>query len=94
MLTTLDDTLWHQLPTTFDHVGTSDPRFYDRFWFACYERGGDAALQITMGAYRNMNVMDIGVVVTHAGRQHNVGPRETGPETGRSCHGELAVVRG
>ena len=50
MLTTLDDTLWHQLPTTFDHVGTSDPRFYDRFWFACYERGGAAAPQIPLGA--------------------------------------------
>ena len=31
MLTKLDDTLWHQLPTTFDHVWTSDPRFFDRY---------------------------------------------------------------
>jgi hypothetical protein len=92
MLTTLDDTLWHQLPTTFDHVGTSDPRFYDRFWFACYERGGDAALQITMGAYRNMNVMDIGVVVTHAGRQHNVrASRSLGREISMAC-GPLTVT--
>ena len=37
MLTKLDDTLWHQLPTTFDHVGTSDPRFFDRYWFAVYD---------------------------------------------------------
>jgi len=36
MLTPLDDTLWHQLPTTFDHVWTSDPRFFDRYWFAIY----------------------------------------------------------
>ena len=91
MLTTLDDTLWHQLPTTFDHVGTSDPRFYDRYWFACYERGGGAALQITMGAYRNMNVMDMGVVVTHAGRQHNVrASRSLGREISPVC-GPLTV---
>ena len=72
MLTDLDDTLWHQLPTTFDHVGTSDPRFYDRFWFAVYEPGGGAALQLTVGAYNNMNVLDAGVVVVRAGRQHNL----------------------
>ncbi|HPU51866.1 MAG TPA: hypothetical protein PK359_09925, partial [Burkholderiaceae bacterium] len=91
MLTTLDDTLWHQLPTTFDHVGTSDPRFYDRYWFACYEPTGQAALQITMGAYRNMNVMDMGVVVTHAGRQHNVrASRSLGREITPVC-GPLTV---
>ena len=38
MLTTLDDSPWHQLPTTFDHVGTSDPRFFDRLWFAASDR--------------------------------------------------------
>ena len=40
MLTSLDDTPWHQLPTTFDHVGTSDPRFFDRLWFAASDRVG------------------------------------------------------
>lgn len=72
MLTSLDDTLWHQLPTTFDHVGTSDPRFFDRYWFACYAADGSAAMQVTMGAYRNMNVLDAGAVVVHRGRQYNV----------------------
>ena len=38
MLTPLDDTLWHQLPTTFDHVWTSDPRWFDRYWFAIYSQ--------------------------------------------------------
>lgn len=72
MLTSLDDTLWHQLPTTFDHVGTSDPRFFDRYWFAAYAADGSSALQMTMGAYRNMNVLDAGLVITHHGKQHNV----------------------
>ena len=48
MLTSLDDTLWHQLPTKFDHVGTSDPRFFDRYWFALYAPDGSAAAQVTM----------------------------------------------
>ncbi len=72
MLTTLDDSPWHQLPTTFDHVGTSDPRFFDRLWFAASDRIGGAALQFTMGVYQNMNVVDGGVVVIAGGRQHNL----------------------
>lgn len=72
MLTELDDTLWHQLPTTFDHVGTSDPRFFDRYWFALYSPDGRRAIQITMGAYRNMNVLDAAIVVIVDGKQHNL----------------------
>lgn len=72
MLTPADDTLWHQLPTTFDHVHTSDPRFFDRYWFAAYESSGRGALQLTLGAYNNMNVMDAGFVLVHEGRQHNL----------------------
>ncbi|NQZ99359.1 MAG: hypothetical protein HRU01_22860 [Myxococcales bacterium] len=74
MLTPMDDTLWHQLPTTFDHVATSDPRFFDRFWFASTDPAGSGTLQLTLGAYQNMNVMDGGFVAIRAasGRQHNV----------------------
>ena len=72
MLTPLDDTLWHQLPTTFDHVWTSDPRWFDRYWFAIYSQDGRVAIQITMGAYRNMNVLDGGAVMIVDGRQYNL----------------------
>lgn len=68
----MDDTLWHVLPTTFDHVGTSDPRFFDRFWFAASDPAGGGTLQFTLGAYNNMNVMDGGFVVIRDGRQHNL----------------------
>ena len=82
MLTKLDETLRHQLPTTFDHVGTSDPRFYDRYWFCAYDPAGELALITGMGLYANMNVMDGFVSLMtpkdgsseHAGRaadQHN-----------------------
>ena len=40
MLSPLDETLHHQLSTTFDHAGTSDPRFFDRYWFAIYDPEG------------------------------------------------------
>ena len=72
MLTRLDDTLWHQLPTTFDHVGTSDPRFFDRYWFAVYDPAGGAAMQFTIGLYNNMNVMDGGCVVVRGTTQYSL----------------------
>jgi hypothetical protein len=72
MLTPLDDTLCHQLPTTFDHVWTSDPRWFDRYWFAIYSEDGSVAIQVTMGAYRNMNVLDGGAVMVIDNKQYNV----------------------
>ena len=72
MLTHLDDTLWHQLPTTFDHVGTSDPRFFDRYWFAVYDPAGGTAMQFTLGVYNNMNVVDGGCVVVKGSTQYNL----------------------
>jgi hypothetical protein len=91
VLTSLDDSPWHQLPTTFDHVGTSDPRFFDRLWFAASDRRGGSALQWTMGVYQNMNVVDGGFVVIVDGRQHNVRvSRELRPRYATDC-GPLAV---
>ena len=72
MLVPLDDSPWHQIPTTFDHVGTSDVRFFDRFWFAASAPDGSGTLQFTIGVYQNMNVIDGGFVVVRNGRQHNV----------------------
>jgi hypothetical protein len=72
MLTPLDDSLGHQLPTTFDHVGTSDPRFFDRYWFAVYDPAGGTAMQFTIGQYSNMNVMDGGCVVVRGPAQYNL----------------------
>ena len=87
MLTPLDDTLWHQLPTTFDHVWTSDPRFFDRYWFAIYSPDGRVAIQITMGAYRNMNVLDGGAVMIVDGKQYNL-------RVSRSLNGSVETVCG
>lgn len=72
MLTPMDDTLWHTHATTFDHVGTSDPRFFDRYWFAASDPAGGGTLQLTLGVYNNMNVVDAGFVAIRGARQHNV----------------------
>lgn len=87
MLTPLDDTLWHQLPTTFDHVWTSDPRWFDRYWFAVYAQDGSVAIQVTMGAYRNMNVLDGGAVMVVDGKQYNL-------RVSRSLNGSVETACG
>jgi hypothetical protein len=72
VLSPLDESLFHQIPSTFDHVGTSDPRFFDRWWFAAYDPDGGGAIQLTLAVYNNMNVCDAGLVVIADGLQHNV----------------------
>jgi len=87
----MDDTLWHTLPTTFDHVGTSDPRFFDRYWFAASDPTGGGTLQFTLGVYNNMNVVDAGFVAIRNGRQHNVrASRSLRPQFETAC-GPLRV---
>lgn len=91
MLTPLDESPWHQLPTTFDHVATSDPRFFDRLWFAASDRRGESALQFTLGVYQNMNVVDGGFVAIVDGRQHNLRvSRQLRPRYVHDC-GPLAI---
>lgn len=72
MLHSLDETLNHQIPATFGHVGTSDHRFFDRNWFGMYEPGGSVGVITGLGAYPNMNVLDGFAAVQRGGRQHNV----------------------
>ncbi|HEX4015962.1 MAG TPA: hypothetical protein VHX15_04435, partial [Frankiaceae bacterium] len=73
MLSPLDETLHHQLPTTFDHAGTSDPRFFDRYWFAIYDpEGSEPAINTGMCTYLNMNVIDGYASMISDGKQHNV----------------------
>ena len=76
---------------TFDHVGTSDPRFFDRLWFAASDRRGHSALQFTIGVYQNMNVVDGGAVAILDGRQHNLRvSRQLRPRYEHDC-GPLAI---
>ena len=46
MLTDLDDTLLHQAPLPFAFVGTSDHRFYDRYWFEAVVPDGSAGVLV------------------------------------------------
>jgi hypothetical protein len=91
VLTHLDDSPWHQLPTTFDHVFTSDVRFFDRLWFAASDRQGAACLQFTLGVYQNMNVVDGGFVIISNGVQHNLRVSRQLRPTYEPCSGPLRL---
>lgn len=86
MLTVLDESPWHQIASTFDHVGTSDPRFFDRLWFAGADPAAGRALQFTLGVYQNMNVVDGGFIVIDDGAQYNLRvSRQLRPKYETSC---------
>ena len=45
MLTKQDDFIGHQLPTTFDHVMSSDPSWMERLWYTGHPKpAGDWTL--------------------------------------------------
>jgi hypothetical protein len=73
MLTALDETLHHQAPLVFDHVVTSDHRFYDRQLMGGFERSGRCAFLAGITAFANMNVLEGFVMVqARSKRQYNV----------------------
>ncbi len=72
MLTKQDDFIGHQLPTTFDHVMSSDPAWMERLWYTGHPKpGGDFIFDIGLGWHPNRNVMDGFAGVAFAERQYN-----------------------
>lgn len=73
MLTELDETLHHQGPLTFEHVLTTDHRFYDRQLMGGFRPDGSAAFLAGITFFKNMNVVEGFVVAqSHSRRQYNL----------------------
>jgi hypothetical protein len=72
VLTRLDESLLHQAPRTFADATTSDHRFYDRCWVAAYDPAGGTALNMGVGLYKNMNVLDGFCCLVRGDHQRNV----------------------
>ncbi|MDO8431171.1 MAG: hypothetical protein Q7S58_02045 [Candidatus Binatus sp.] len=72
MLTPWDEFLCHQLPTTMDHVYTSDPSWTERVYISLYDvTNKDMIVGCGIGQYPNRNVQDGFATVWHQGKQHN-----------------------
>jgi hypothetical protein len=72
MLSPLDDLLAHQIPETFDRVGTSDRNFFDRYYFNVHACSGELFMIVGMGQYPNLGVTDAFVVLVQDGVQRLV----------------------
>jgi hypothetical protein len=72
MLSKQDDFLGHQLPTTFDHVASSDPAWMERLWYTGHPvPRGDFIFDVGLGWHPNRNVMDGFAGVAFNGTQYN-----------------------
>lgn len=92
MLTGRDDFLGHQIPSTFDHVFTSDPMWTERLWFTVEDIStGKALFDCGLGYYPNKNVQDAFAGIAIDGQQYNIRmSRRLRPDAGQSKVGPLS----
>jgi hypothetical protein len=62
VLDPLDDYLIHQTAHPLRYAGTSDPRFFDRFYIGVHDMSGTVCVVVGLGVYPNNNSMDAYVV--------------------------------
>lgn len=73
MLTPMDDFQVHQVVDTIDHVGTSDPAFYERYWFVFGDDSGEHLFVAGLAGYPNRQIVDgMAMVTVDTRRQHNI----------------------
>lgn len=72
ILTGLDESMFHQGPDPFVVVGTSDHRFFDRYWFSGIAPDGAIAFFAGTGRYAIMSTRDAFLNVIRGPTQHNV----------------------
>ena len=73
MLTAMDETLHHQSSLTFDHVHTTDHRFYDRQLLGGFRSDGEIAFLFGITYFKNMNVAEGFVLAqVHSSKQYNI----------------------
>ncbi len=88
----MDEYLAHQTSETFDHVGTSDRNFYDRYYFNCHPSTDELFLITGLGQYPNLGVTDAFVSVSHGDHHYVVrGSRELGSNRLDTSVGPLRI---
>ena len=92
MITKDDESLCHQIVSTFDHVDSSDKNWYEKTWLAVHENSGRIMVDAGFGKYANRNVMDaFGGVAVGNTAQHTVrASRELRPDIDTIAVGPLS----
>ncbi|HZP46351.1 MAG TPA: hypothetical protein VFB15_11945 [Candidatus Binataceae bacterium] len=93
MLSSFDEMMCHQLPTTMDRVHTDSPEWTERIYVSIYNvRDQDTIIGCGVGQYPNKNVQDGFLTVWHRGRQYNFrASRTLRPKIDEVRIGPLAV---
>jgi len=71
-LTPLDDYLSHQMPETIASVYTSDPNFFERYYFGMMNTDLASFMMVTMAVYPNRGFKEAAVGFVHEGREYVV----------------------
>jgi hypothetical protein len=91
-LSPFDEFLAHQTSDTFDHVGTSDRNFYDRYYFNMHASSDELFVITGLGQYPNLGVTDAFITVSIGHEQHTVrASREIGSDRLDTSVGPLSV---
>ena len=96
-LAALDDHLIHQTPDPLRVVSTTDPRFFERYWFVCHDDAGELMLAMGGSFYPNLDLAEAYAIVTYRGVQRSVRAfRRMGADRADLRNGPLApvIVRG
>lgn len=67
----LDESVLHQAPFPFRHAGSSDVRFFDRYWLTAVEPTGSSGLIAGLGCYKNTGSCDGFVSMQAGSEQYN-----------------------
>jgi hypothetical protein len=86
-LTPPDEYFHHQTVGFFGEVNNSDLNWRERCWIPIQSKDGRTVICVGLGNFPNRNVQDGFVIVSHAGKQHNM---RMSRELGRNFH-ELSV---
>jgi len=71
-LSAIDDHLVHQTPDPIRVVGTTDPRFFDRYWCVIHDDTGDLMIALGGSFYPNLDRAEAYAIVTYKGVQRSV----------------------
>lgn len=71
-LSAIDDHLIHQTPEPIRVVASTDPRFFDRYWFVLHDDSGDLMLALGGSVYPNLDRAEAYAIVTYQGVQRSV----------------------
>jgi hypothetical protein len=71
-LAPVDDHLIHQTPDPIRVAWSSDPRFYERYWYVLHDDTGDLLLAVGGSVYPNLDSAEAYAIVTVRGRQYSI----------------------